>query len=666
MKSTALHLPLLSMACMTFCPPFAAAQGRVPDEQDVITVTAPLTSPLEIVTSPKTPRQPVPASDGSDYLKTIPGFGQIRNGGTNGDPVFRGMFGSRMRILTDGGEMPGACPARMDAPSSYISPESYDLLSITKGPQTVLWGPGNSAGTIRFEHESPHFEKPGVQGNASLLGASHNRWDQNADLSAGSERGYLRVTGNHSIAQDYKDGNGERVPSRWNKWNSDVALGWTPDTDTRVELTAGRGNGEARYAGRSMDGSQFKRESLGMRVEKSNIGEVFDKFEAQIYYNYANHIMDNYSLRSPGSMPGQPADREMSMPMAMQLDRRTVGGRFMGTWLWSDIELKSGMDMQTSTHRNLVHNSWNKDARFHDVGAFSELSWRFDERNKLVSGARLDRSWVENFSAFGQAARSDTMPAGFMRLEHTLDTLPLMMYAGVGYTERFPDYWELFSPTYGANGHSEAFDTVKSEKTTQLDIGAKYSGRRMEGWVSAYLGHVSDFILFSYDPDNVYVSRADNVDATIMGGEAGLSYALTDSLTMDGSLAYARGQNSSDHRPLPQMPPLESRVGITWKQGRWSTTGLLRMVAPQNRIALNEGNVVGKDFQRSAGFSIFSANAAYEVTKNVRLSSGIDNIFNKAYSEHLNLAGNSVFGYSASTPVTEPGRTWWAKINVKF
>ncbi|MEL2244034.1 TonB-dependent copper receptor, partial [Leclercia adecarboxylata] len=67
------------------------------DDQDVITVTAPVLSPLEVVTSPKTPRQPVPASDGSDYLKTIPGFSQIRNGGSNGDPVFRGMFGSRLR-----------------------------------------------------------------------------------------------------------------------------------------------------------------------------------------------------------------------------------------------------------------------------------------------------------------------------------------------------------------------------------------------------------------------------------------------------------------------------------------------------------------------------------------------------------------------------------------
>ena len=91
----------------------------------VITAIAP-SSPLTIVTNPKDPRQPVPASDGGDYLKTIPGFALVRNGGTNGDPVLRGMFGSRLNILTNGGMMLGACPGRMDAPTSYISPETYD------------------------------------------------------------------------------------------------------------------------------------------------------------------------------------------------------------------------------------------------------------------------------------------------------------------------------------------------------------------------------------------------------------------------------------------------------------------------------------------------------------------------------------------------------------
>ncbi|EIX9083765.1 TonB-dependent copper receptor [Klebsiella aerogenes] len=648
---------------------------------EVMTVSAPAISPLTVLTDLKTPRQPVPASDGSDYLKTIPGFSQIRNGGTNGDPVFRGMFGSRLRILTNNGEMLGACPARMDAPSSYISPESFDVLTLIKGPETVLWGPGNSAGTLRFDRIPPQFDKPGIQGSASLLAASNSRFDENADVSLGSEDGYIRLTGNKSRSSDYKDGNGDRVASKWDKWNADVAVGWTPDKDTLLEVSAGKGDGEARYAGRSMDGSQFRRESLGMRFEKSNIGEVFDKFEASAYYNYANHIMDNYTLRSPGasssgsmssgmdmgsSMDMTVSSMDMSTPMAMQLDRRTVGGRMMGTWLWQDFQLQSGADMQTNTHRSKNDSVWVKDARFHDYGIFSELTWYATADSKVIGGARLDRAIVDNYTDTGAGSRSDTLPAGFLRFEHTLSDIPLMLYAGVGYTERFPDYWELFSPTYGPGGSASAFDNVKTEKTTQLDIGAQYSGERLTGWVSAYVGRVNDYILFRYDPSDAYVSQADNVDATVMGGETGFSYQLSDSWKTDASLAYSWSENTSDHQPLPQIPPLEARLGLNWESGNWSSGGLLRLVSSQHRIADNEGNVVGKDFEKSAGFAIFSANVAYKATKNLKLSAGVDNLFDTAYSEHLNLAGNSTFGYSANTPVNEPGRTWWAKVNVTF
>ena len=70
---------------------------------DEVVVTAPQsTEPLTVRTNPKKPRQPVPAHDGADYLKTIPGFSVIRKGGTDGDPVFRGMAGSRLNILLDG------------------------------------------------------------------------------------------------------------------------------------------------------------------------------------------------------------------------------------------------------------------------------------------------------------------------------------------------------------------------------------------------------------------------------------------------------------------------------------------------------------------------------------------------------------------------------------
>ncbi|WEL55030.1 TonB-dependent copper receptor [Pseudomonas kermanshahensis] len=640
----------------------------------VITAVAP-SSPLTVVTNPKDPRQPVPASDGADYLKTIPGFSAIRSGGTNGDPVLRGMFGSRLNILTNGGVMLGACPNRMDAPTSYISPETYDRLTVIKGPQSVIWGPGGSAGTILFEREPEKFGTLGSRVNASLLAGSNGRFDKVLGAAAGNSQAYARFVGNQSRSDDYHDGNDDTVPSRWDKWNGDVTLGWTPDQDTLLELTAGKGDGEARYAGRGMDGSQFKRESLGLRFEKSNLGEVLDKVEAQVYYNYADHVMDNYSLRTPSG------SGMMGMPMVSNVDRRTMGARVKATWRWADVQLVSGIDAQTNEHRQRggmgvdAHKgqAWTKDADFHNYGAFSELTWYVSGEDRLITGARLDRASARDFrkgSATEGDTRADTLPSGFVRYEHDLAAIPATTYVGLGHAQRFPDYWELFSPKLAPAGAANAFDGIKPEKTTQLDFGIQYRDARLEAWASGYVGQIRDYILFDYRTGmmGMSTSQAQNIDARIMGGEVGAAYKLSENWKADATLAYAWGKNSSDGKALPQMPPLESRLGLTYSRDVWSMGALWRLVAAQNRIAENQGNVVGKDYEKSAGFGVFSLNGAYKVNNNLKLSAGVDNLFDNTYAEHLNLAGNAGFGYPATDPqpVNEPGRTFWTKVDFSF
>ncbi|QKE61895.1 TonB-dependent copper receptor [Aquipseudomonas campi] len=646
-------------------------------------------SPLTVIANPKDARQPVPASDATDYLKTIPGFSAIRSGGTNGDTVLRGMFGSRINLRANGGLMLGACPYRMDAPSSYISPETYDQLTVIKGPQTVLWGPGASAGTVLFEREPERFGELGSRLNASLLAGSNGRFDQVLDGAVGSEQGYLRFVGNQAQSDDYEDGDGDTVPSRWKKWNGDLAIGWTPDADTLIEFTAGKGDGESRYAGRSMDGAQFERESLGLRFEKSNLGGVLDKVEAQVYYNYADHIMDNFSLRDPDPSSMMP------MPMASQVDRRTLGGRFAATFKWTDVELVSGVDALRSEHRwrnsdyDMMSDSysdtdqfaWDKDAVSHNYGAFAEATWYAAERNRVVAGARLDRATTKDYRASAWSGmmqvanptegdtRADTLPSGFARYEYDLADSPTTLYAGIGHVQRFPDYWELFSASSGPSDADNAFAGIKPEKTTQLDFGVQYASADLQAWASGYVGQVRDYILFSYSTDMMGMSssQADNIDARIMGGELGVAYNLTDNWKTDATLAYAWGKNSSDGEALPQMPPLETRLGLSYERDAWSAGALWRVVAAQNRVDAGKGNVVGQDFGSSAGFAVFSLNGAYRVSDNLKLSAGVDNLFDKDYAEHLNLAGDAGFGYPAEpVAIDEPGRTLWTKVDVSF
>lgn len=192
---------------------------------------------LIVHADPKQPTQPIPAVDGAAYLQSIVGFNQIKNGGANGDVTFRGMFGSRIKILTDGTENLGACPSRMDNPASYISPESYDKITVVKGPQTVQYAHTGSAATVLFEREPEQLSsaKP-YRGQASVMLGSYGRLDQNIETAMGDETKYARLNANRSVSDSYQDGAGNTVPSDWEKWNADLALGWTPNADTWVEL----------------------------------------------------------------------------------------------------------------------------------------------------------------------------------------------------------------------------------------------------------------------------------------------------------------------------------------------------------------------------------------------------------------------------------------------
>jgi len=645
----------------------------------VVTAAAP-SSPLQWVTDPRLPRQPVPASDGADYLKTVPGFSAIRNGGTNGDPVLRGLGGSRLNILSNDGTLIGACPSRMDNPLSYIAPETFDRLTVIKGPQSVRWGAGASAGTVRFERDTPRFDAPGMRLNASALAGSNNRNDQVLDASFGSHPGYVRVNGNRSEADDYKDGNGDVVPSRWRKWNADAAIGWTPDADTVLELSAGTGDAIARYAGRGMDGAAFKRDSYGLRFERGNLPGAWDKLQANLYYNNADHLMDNYTLRTPNPASSMP------MPMASNVERRTTGGRVSSEWRWQDVAIVAGVGAQDSRHRSRngmgrntwQQSPWKRDADFSNLGVFTELTLGEGTAQRWISGLRLDRAQVKDRRATtgmknmpnptaGQQRQQD-LGSGFLRYERDHGQA-WTWYAGIGHSERMPDYWELFSANAGPAGSINAFSTVKPEQTTQLDLGLQFRSQHVDGWVSAYAGRLQDYILFRYRSGGMMGSttQADNVDARIAGAEAGLEWRLAQAWKLGGTLAYAWGENRSEGRPLPQIPPLEARLSASYEHQRWSAGALLRAASHQHRVAEDEGNVVARDLGPTAGFATLSLNAAYRFTDALRASVGVDNVFDRAYAEHLNLAGSADFGFPADpVRINEPGRNVWLKLDYRY
>ncbi|MCF3128226.1 TonB-dependent copper receptor [Acinetobacter soli] len=664
--------PITAAMLLATTSAFAETQSATDTTQmPPIVVTAQETTRsngLIVQADPKQPIQPVPATDGADYLQSILGFNAIKNGGTNGDVTFRGMFGSRIKMLTDGTENLGACPARMDSPTSYINPESYDRITVIKGPQTVLYATPGSAATVLFEREPEQLsrDKP-YRGQASVLIGSFGRLDHNIEAAVGDESKYARLNANRSVAGDYQDGNGKTVQSQWERWSTDLALGWKPTQDTWLELRGGASDGESAYAGRTMDGTQFRRESLGLHAEQKNITDVIKKVEAQIDYSYNDHVMDNFKLRTP------PMAMNMNMGMsmgggAMEVTRRTINARTAVTTEWGNFSAISGVDSQHNQHAgNMYMRDANpipplkRDLEYQSYGAFTEWTYTLSPETKWVAGGRIDQVKVNH--AANDQQRKDTNPNAFVRIEHALPEHGLKTYAGIGYVERSPDYWEISRVSKGLLNY------LDTEKTTQLDLGFEFEQGALTSWASAYAGLIDDFILVPYQSNpngSVSILPARSIDATIAGAEAGIGYHLTDHLQTDLSAMYAWGKNTSDGKPLPQIAPLEGRFNLRYVQDRYSLGLLWRAVAKQNRISLNEGNIVGYDIGKSKGFSTLAINAAYQYSPTLDFAVGIDNLLDKAYAEHLNKSGAALFGYAANEQFNNSGRNYWARVSMKF
>lgn len=430
--------PLAAAICVAYSSAAIAQQHQAHNERVTlapIVLTAQKANDangLIVHADPKQAIQPIPAVDGSSYLQSIPGFNQVKGGGANGDVTFRGMFGSRIKIVTDGNESLGACPSRMDTQASYISPESYDSITVVKGPQTVQYAHTGSAATVSFDRgpEQLTTEKP-YRGQASVLWGSYGRFDQNIETAIGDEKKYARLNANRSVANDYKDGNGDKVHSNWEKWSADLALGWTPDEDTWLELKGGKADAEVAYAGRGMDGSQFKRDSLGLKFEKKNLNDVIKQVDAQVDYSYNDHIMDNFSLRTPPmmTMGHGSMSHMMPNPMEMQVTRRSLNARATMTTEWDKLSLITGVDSQLNKHgKNMImfampsmNTPSYMDMKFQSYGAFGELTYQFNDANKLVTGARVDHSKIEQYGKQSNLidTRKETLPSAFVRLENT-------------------------------------------------------------------------------------------------------------------------------------------------------------------------------------------------------------------------------------------------------
>ena len=129
---------------------------------------------------------------------------------------------------------------------------------------------------------------------------------------------------------------------------------------------------------------------------------------------------------------------------------------------------------------------------------------------------------------------------------------------------------------------------------------------------------------------------------TYTGFEASGEWDLTPSFTPFAKSKYVQGQDEFLGGPLPGIPPLEGTVGLRWHDCSpdklWQVEVGTRIVNQQNRLGeIIVGTTPTVVEERTGGFTTTYLRGEYKWTKDLNLVAGIDNVFNRAYQEHLDL-----------------------------
>ena len=627
--------------------------------------------------------------ESTEILRQIPGVDGSRLGGHGTDPVIRGQSQNRINILLDGAYTFGGCPNRMDPPTAYAPPTTYESIRVLKGLQTLEYGAGGAGGTVLFERVTPRFT--GEKQYRGLVEGGYRSngdgWDATADLAAGSEMGFGRIIGSHTESGNYTDGNGDEVRSAFRSNMGAIIAGWTPDDRSRLEFSAERIQlRDELFAGAGMDSPSSDNDIYRLKYTATDIGRVVDDFRVEIFRSDVEHVMDNYTLR-------EPVNPMMLMRAPSTSD--TTGGNLVtaidsrvGRWKLGINVLNNDRDAIRINDFNHKTNSllW-PGVSIDQRGAFAELLYPANNKNRIIAGLRYDYvrsdaskadvkpdmpplSPNELYAIYYDGAqakkRTEHNWGGLLRWEHDLDSGWGSLYAGISRTVRTADATERFiaSNAMVPGMRWVGNPLIDPEKHHQVEVGAVVGEGPWQVDASVYYNDVSDYILRwrYHQPDN-NATVYKNVDARLIGGEATLSWRLTDHWQTGAGIAYVWANNDTDDLPIAQIPPFSGFVSVDYLADKWQAGARVNAAAQQNRVDDDPRTGSGLDTGETAGWAVVGLYGRYAFSDSVAFDAGIDNLFDKAYANHLNRA--NAFD-PVQVQVNEPGRSFWARLTATF
>lgn len=582
-----------------------------------------------------------------DHFREIDGVHTLRRANFASEPVIRGYNADRISIVVDGVSVHSACVDRMDPVSAYVETENLDRMEIDKGGFDLSYG-RQIGGTVNLVPEKPSLERPlSVRSSMSYEHASALKRMMTI-VQHGGKQWAFRLSASGKRAGDYRAGGGKRISnSGYDKVNVHAGVLVQPSERTTFDVSAiVDGAWNIGYPSMIMDARRTKAALINLNyTERPRAGMT--EWSARLYANRIEHWMDDddRDVTQRDVMP------DMHMPMFGR--SATVGARAEAIWLgarrlfkvtldghrvgaFADMRMKPiDPDVDDMYLVNLsdiadTRASMTLDWRRH-LGTLWE--WRVSVRGDMIHRDPSDGDGIRSLRIFYPTEdlswTRGSISAGTQWIWQWNTTQRLTF--SLSRLSRAPTMIEthgyfLYNAQDGRIyvGNPKLLDEIK----TQVEIQWHRTTGRVQSDVALYVNEISNYII-GRPWDDEYYTYAGLRNARMIGTEASVDFLWTRTWTSKVSVTAMRGTNRDDGEPLPQITPVQGSVSQRWEPVRHRHEVIVRWAAPQRRVS----SITQEDHTK--GYWTLDWNATLQLSDRVELRTGVENIFDKRYHDHL-------------------------------
>lgn len=669
--------------------------------------------PMDVVEEHQITRSP--ANTVSDILNTKPGLSLTRDGIWATDISIRGLSRSNIVTLIDGNRIETATD--ISARLSMIDLNDVDRIEIIKGGSSSLYGTGAFGGVVNIITKGGDFSNAKYFKGSLLSG--YNSVNQSGVgrmfLNAGSQYWFAKFSGTLRNAQNTMTPQGELQNSKFYDNNISGSIGLRPAKNHTFKFDYQRYYAkDVGIPGSSLFPTnavvtypEEKREMYSAEYKFDNISPILKNISAKYFYqtilrNVENIPNQTVLQKTPTGKLKQKVTVDKIAPIAnhytngIQLQTNWKFGKFnnviVGADLWqrsltSDREKFQTINKYDTTSGNLL--STTKvitgekplpEAEYRSIGGYAQDEIKLlDNRLKINLGARIDQINVTNSLTYNPAYTITngilkTNPAGQKIIWNATEANDVSWSSNIGamYTvvkdiditlnaarsfrspsieERY-QYIDLGSYLRVGNPY------LNPEKGLFADLGLRIWKNTYRFSGNIFLNSFTDLVVEApgtYDNKPAYIKT--NVGKAILYGyDFDFTYNFYKSYVVYGSLSYVRGKDTENELDLPQMPPLNGRLGLRGLVTNYVMFDVSSsLYNGQDKVAPGEVPTPGY-----ATFNIGLSSTQLDLYKYLKLQlfAGVENLLDKSYRDHLSTNRGSV--------TIEPGRNFYFKVGVDF